>query len=234
MSHQEFYETVERQQEYMEEIKSNRDDIVYAAFVKAQRKFGPALKTSTNPHFRSRYAALDAVIDAVIDGLHGEGFALTQYTEPTENGVTVRTVLLHETGGLLCLGELFMPVVKNDPQGFGSALTYCRRYSLLAAMGIAPEDDDGQAASKPAKPSMRSSPTMGAFESLPENRQSIIIDVSVAIKERFAADDIVGAYEEYNGLTDVEEKTALWSLLDSKTRSAIKKHGESLKATDGT
>jgi len=75
---------------------------------------------------------------------------------------------------------------------------------------------------------------MGAFESLPENRQSIIIDVSVAIKERFAADDIVGAYEEYNGLTDVEEKTALWSLLDSKTRSAIKKHGESLKATDGT
>jgi hypothetical protein len=75
---------------------------------------------------------------------------------------------------------------------------------------------------------------MGAFESLPEARQSVVIDVSVAIKERFAQDDIVGAYEEYNGLTDVEEKTGLWSLLDSKIRSAIKKHGESLKATNGT
>ena len=219
----------------MEEIKSNTDKAVFGAFVRAQRKFGPALKTSNNPHFRSRYAALDAVIDAVIDALHSEGFALTQYTEPSENGVTVRTVLLHESGDLLCMGELFMPVVKNDPQGFGSAMTYCRRYALQAAMGIAPEDDDGQAASKPApKTSARISATMGVLDSLEAGRQTIVVDVASAIKERFAADDIVGAYEEYNGLTDVEEKTALWSLLDSKVRSAIKKHGESLKAANVT
>ena len=81
----------------------------------------------------------------------------------------------------------------------------------------------------PSEKSIRNSPTMGVFESLPKNRQSIIVDVATAIKERFAAGDVVGAYEEYLGLTDVEEKTGLWSLLDSKVRSAIKKHGETLK-----
>lgn len=214
--------------EQVEKIEADTDAKLFSAFVRAQRKFGPALKTSNNPHFRSKYAALDAVIEAVIDALHSEGFALTQYTEPSDAGVTVRTVLLHESGGLLTLGELFMPAVKNDPQGFGSALTYCRRYSLQAAMGIAPEDDDGNAASKPAT-SARNSPTMGAFEQLSQDRQSIIMDVVIAVNERFSAGDIIGAYGEYAGVTDNEEKIALWSKLDSKVRAAIKKHGESLK-----
>jgi hypothetical protein len=128
-----------------------------------------------------------------------------------------------------------MPAIKLDPQGFGSALTYCRRYSLLAAMGLAPEDDDGQAASKAApKANARISATMGVFEGLPQERQMLIALVAKAINDHFIADDIVGAYEEYSTLADVEEKTALWSLLDSKTRSAIKKHGETLKETNGT
>jgi hypothetical protein len=194
-------------------------------------KFGPALKSATNPHFRSKYADLSACVEAVIDALNNEGLALTQETIPNSDGVAVRTVLLHTSGGRLFLGELFMPAIKLDPQGFGSALSY----SLLAAMGLAPEDDDGNSASKaPPKKSMINSPTMGAFDSLHPARQSIVVDVAEAVKERFAADDIVGAYEEYNGLTDVEEKTGLWSLLDSKVRSAIKKHGESLKATNVT
>ena len=235
MSHQEFYETVERKQEYMEQIERNENAVVYSAFLRAQMKFGPALKSATNPHFRSKYADLSACVEAVIDALNNEGLALTQETIPNSDGVAVRTVLLHTSGGRLFLGELFMPAIKLDPQGFGSALTYCRRYSLLAAMGLAPEDDDGNSASKaPPKKSMINSPTMGAFDSLHPARQSIVVDVAEAVKERFAADDIVGAYEEYNGLTDVEEKTGLWSLLDSKVRSAIKKHGESLKATNVT
>jgi hypothetical protein len=235
LSHQEFYETVQRKQEYMEQIERNENAVVYSAFLRAQMKFGPALKSATNPHFRSKYADLSACVEAVIDALNSEGLALTQETIPNSDGVSVRTVLLHTSGGRLFLGELFMPAIKLDPQGFGSALTYCRRYSLLAAMGLAPEDDDGNSASKaPPKKSMINSPTMGAFDSLHPARQSIVVDVAEAVKERFAADDIVGAYEEYNGLTDVEEKTGLWSLLDSKVRSAIKKHGESLKATNVT
>lgn len=219
----------------MEQIERNENAVVYSAFLRAQMRFGPALKSATNPHFRSKYADLSACVEAVIDALNSEGLALTQETIPNSDGVSVRTVLLHTSGGRLFLGELFMPAIKLDPQGFGSALTYCRRYSLLAAMGLAPEDDDGNSASKaPPKKSMINSPTMGAFDSLHPARQSIVVDVAEAIKERFAVDDIVGAYEEYNGLTEVEEKTGLWSLLDSKVRSAIKKHGESLKATNGT
>lgn len=203
---------------------------IFGAFVRAQKKFGPALRTSSNPHFRSKYASLDAVIDAVIDGLHEEGFALTQYTETNPDGAFVRTVLLHESGDLLTLGELFMPAVRNDPQGFGSALTYCRRYSLLCAMGIAPEDDDGNAASK--LPVKKISATMDVFEGLSKERQAIILQVVQAIEERFAADDLVGAYGEYIGIEDGDEKIALWGKLNSKVRSAIKKYGEELKQSE--
>jgi len=64
---------------------------------------------------------------------------------------------------------------------------------------------------------------------IPDNRLSIIFDVVEAIKDRMEADDVLGAYEEASGITDPEEKTKLWSLLDSKTRSAIKKISSELK-----
>jgi hypothetical protein len=70
-------------------------------------------------------------------------------------------------------------------------------------------------------------PTQGAEVS--DERMSVIADVREAIIDRMSQDDIIGAYEEYLGITDPEEKTALWGMLDSKIRSAIKKHGESLK-----
>jgi hypothetical protein len=128
---------------------------ISAALVKAQMAFGPALKTSQNPHFKSRYADLAACVEAVIEALNSNGIALIQRTLPCESGVTVETVFLHTSGETLSSGPLHVPASKNDPQGYGSALTYARRYSLMAACGIAPEDDDGHAASKPvayAKP----------------------------------------------------------------------------------
>ena len=135
---------------------------IASAFVKAQADFGPALKTQTNPHFKSKYAGLDACVEAVIDALQKHGIALMQRTLPCESGVTVETVFLHTSGETLSSGPLHVPASKNDPQGYGSALTYARRYSLMAACGIAPEDDDGNAAATkpvtykaPAKPAPR-------------------------------------------------------------------------------
>ena len=119
-----------------------------AAFVKAQTQFAPAIKTSTNPHFRSKYADLSACVDAVMDALNNNGIGLIQRTHESESGVNVETVLIHESGESLSAGILHVPAAKNDPQGYGSALTYARRYSLMAACGIAPEDDDGNAAQK--------------------------------------------------------------------------------------
>jgi len=125
---------------------------IASAFVKAQKAFGPALKSSTNPHFRSRYADLSACVEAVIDALNANGIALMQKTYECKEGVMVETVFVHESGEVMESGMLHVPAVKHDAQGFGSALTYARRYSLMAACGIAPEDDDGNAASRRPDP----------------------------------------------------------------------------------
>lgn len=140
---------------------------IASAFVKAQKGFAPALKTSTNPHFRSRYADLSACVEAVIDSLNDNGIGLIQRTSEDSTGVTVETVFIHESGEMLECGKLHVPAAKQDPQGYGSALTYARRYALMAACGIAPEDDDGNAASKPAakpsqKPTNPAKPTLDA------------------------------------------------------------------------
>ena len=192
------------------------------ALVKAQKAFGPALKSSTNPHFRSRYADLSACVEAVIDALNNNGIALIQKNYPSDNGVIVETMFLHESGEFLECGKLHVPSVKHDAQGFGSALTYARRYSLMAACGIAPEDDDGNAATKSAP---KISPTKSDVV-LPEHRISILQDVVISVNDHMAQDDVIGAYEEVSGVTDPDEKTFVWSKLDSKTRSAIKRQAE--------
>jgi hypothetical protein len=128
--------------------KGNQMKNIATALVKAQKAFGPALKSSTNPHFKSRYADLAACVEAVIEGLNSAGIALVQRTSLDDSGVTVETVFLHESGEMLECGKLHVPAIKHDPQGYGSALTYARRYSLMAACGIAPEDDDGNAGSR--------------------------------------------------------------------------------------
>jgi len=124
---------------------------IATAFVKAQRDFAPALKTSTNPHFKSKYADLAACVEAVIDALNTNGIAMIQRTHDDQTGVTVETVFIHESGETIESGRLHVPAAKNDPQGYCSALTYARRYSLMAACGIAPEDDDGNSASRKPK-----------------------------------------------------------------------------------
>lgn len=133
---------------------------IASAFVKAQKAFGPALKSSTNPHFRSRYADLSACVEAVIDALNANGIALMQKTYECKEGVMVETVFVHESGEVMESGLLHVPAVKHDAQGYGSALTYARRYSLMAACGIAPEDDDGNSASRrpEAKPTTKVDP----------------------------------------------------------------------------
>lgn len=124
---------------------------IAAAFIAAKKAFGPALKDRTNPAYRSKYADLGACLEAVDEALLNNGIALYQETFEDATGVTVETVLLHESGESIRCGKLHVPASKQDPQGYGSALTYARRYSLMAACGIAPEDDDGNAATKTSK-----------------------------------------------------------------------------------
>lgn len=124
---------------------------ISAALVKAQKGFAPALKASVNPHFKSKYVDLAGCVEAVIDSLNANGIFLMQPTHESDSGVTVETVFIHESGEQISAGKLHVPASKQDAQGYGSALTYARRYSLMAACGIAPEDDDGNAATKAPK-----------------------------------------------------------------------------------
>lgn len=137
---------------------------IATALVKAQKSFGPALKSSTNPHFKSRYADLSACVEAVIEGLNDAGIAMIQRTSEDSTGVTVETVFIHESGEMLECGKLHVPASKQDPQGYGSALTYARRYSLMAACGIAPEDDDGNASTRRFAPTPDITDHLSAIE----------------------------------------------------------------------
>lgn len=199
---------------------------IASALVKAQKAFGPALKTNTNPHFRSKYADLSACVEAVIDALNDQGIALIQQTHECSDGVIVETTFLHESGEMLSSGKLHVPAAKHDPQGYGSALTYARRYSLMAACGIAPEDDDGNAASRrqsnpdPIPATFRSSPTMGEMDALSKEQQDYIRDLAMEIIGATPAAAVKRIDAEN---LDDTQKMALWSALPAPVRAAIKK-----------
>lgn len=117
-----------------------------SALAEALPKLEGAKKNSTNPHFKSKYADLGAVKDA-IRPVAEHGIWYRQVTHEGSGGVTVETLYIG-FGASISAGSLFMPANKNDAQGYGSALTYARRYSLQTAFGLETEDDDGNAAAR--------------------------------------------------------------------------------------
>jgi len=122
-------------------LKSDSIKELTAALSKAQSEFKPVVKNANNPFFKSTYATLDAVIDATKEALTKNGLAVIQGNEPTETGVIVTTFLSHSSGEWI-ESQLAMPVTKPDPQGYGSAITYGRRYALSAILNVASEEDD--------------------------------------------------------------------------------------------
>lgn len=118
-----------------------------AALLKAQRSIKFASKDAKNPHFKSTYADLPAVIDAIKPALNDAAIVFLQTFSPSEAGfIAVTTRLMHETGEWI-EDTATVPLPKSDPQGYGSAATYARRYSLAAITGLYQDDDDGNAAS---------------------------------------------------------------------------------------
>jgi len=120
------------------------------ALLKAQKGLQAALKSSTNPHFNSKFADLKSVIEVAQPALNDNGIAFLQPLSFNEHRVCITTVLLHESGEWLS-DTLEVPLVKMDAQAVGSATTYGKRYSLQAFLGIRSEDDDGQSASEPVQ-----------------------------------------------------------------------------------
>lgn len=127
----------------------NRSDTIgalAAALAKAQGEMATAAKDSTNPHFHSKYADLASIWNAAREPLAKNGIAVVQAPgETAERVVTVTTLLSHASGEWI-EETLTIPMAKVDAQGYGSAVTYARRYALAAMVGIAPAEDDGNAA----------------------------------------------------------------------------------------
>lgn len=125
--------------------KSENIGQLAAALAKAQGQMKFAAKDANNPFFKSKYADLASVIEAIKVPLSANGIAFVQATDFEDSAVIVETILLHESGEWIS-GKLRMQPTKNDPQGVGSAVTYAKRYGLQALAGVPSDDDDGNAA----------------------------------------------------------------------------------------
>lgn len=118
------------------------------ALSKAQATMSGAKKHSKNPYFNSKYSDLASVFEAIREPLTSNGLAVSQSIDVVDGKQVIRTMLLHVSGEYL-ESTMFLPVESN-PQKLGSAITYYRRYSLMAICGLPAEDDDGNAASQQA------------------------------------------------------------------------------------
>lgn len=127
----------------------------------AQGEMSGAKKGAANPFFKSKYADMNSVVDAVREPFCNHGLSYSQFPICEDGKAGVITILMHTSGEWL-ESKLLLPVTKQDPQATGSAITYARRYALQSIAGIPSEDDDGNAASAAPK---RSNADIGKLQS---------------------------------------------------------------------
>ena len=186
------------------------DRALSTAMAKAFAQIEGVVKGKTNPAFRSsKYADLAAVVDAIKPALAEHGLWFRQVFHRAQGGVCIETIIHHANGGMLSCGPLFLPATKQDAQGFGSAATYARRYSLMAAFGVPAEDDDGSAGSGRAEapqrpPQPRDDPEAAVIL---DSLREAAMNGADALQARFAS------------IQPSPTKTAVWA-----------QHGASLKA----
>lgn len=200
--------------------KSETISKLAVALHKAQGQIKAAIKDATNPHFRSRYADLSSIVEAVKAPLLAEGIVFLQGIEDGENGVAVETMLLHTSGEWMS-SVLKIPASKQDAQGYGSAITYGRRYGLQSMCGVPAEDDDGNAATASAATSGVIKPTEGARGRVDPKRRKTVEDTATQIKDALKEERDFDAYALCEDFRDADEKVYLWSFLDSKERSRL-------------
>lgn len=189
-----------------------------AALAKAQAELRNPVFDSQNPHFKSKFASLAQVRDTITPTLAKHGLSVTQLATNDEQGrPSVETVLLHSSGQWIA-STLAVPVGKADAHGAGSAITYARRYSLMAIVNVVgDQDDDGNSAV--------------AGKQAEDQHLRLIADAIIAAH---AKDDRWKMYETWVGIEDNEDKLRVWEMLrpHSKVRSAIKDQAEIEKASE--
>lgn len=127
-------------------LTSTEINEIAKALSKLQGSMRPAVKDSNNPFFKSKYTSIAGIWDTIREFLDALGLSVLQDAKSSENGISVVTRICHSSGQWVECGPLEIPAVKKDPQGFGSAVSYARRYALASALGIVSDDDDGERA----------------------------------------------------------------------------------------
>ena len=193
----------------LKDLQSAEIGEIAAALSVAQAEINPAEKNATNPHLKNKYANISAIYDAVREVLPRHGLCVVQTMLPTDGTrAHVRTTLAHKSGQWFA-SECVMPLDRQGgAQGMGSAITYARRYSLSAILGVvADEDDDGngaqgrnnraqiekdRAAAKANNPNPPSDPQRKMFMSMMSkkhngNRDAILDDLSKYFGRKIAS-----------------------------------------------
>ena len=203
---------------------------ICAALVAAQAEFPKfprdrkvKVRMKSGGEYEFSYAPLDSILEKVRPVLQKNGIWFVQFTE----GHHLLTRLIHTSGEWMESGQMPLIAGSGSVQDFGSAITYAKRYSLSAMLGIASEDDDDAnlaAGNKAARPKAGKD-----FESLAPERQEVlrrhIADVTALIDEGRVED----AVKVLETITDDTEKVGAWFLLDSKQRSTIKTYQENMR-----
>ena len=206
---------------------------LFSALANAQGEIENASKKSTNPHFKSKYADLAEVLTTIRETFPKHGLSLVQ--SPSFDGAMahVTTMVAHKSGGFITSIASCVPA-KSDAQGIGAATTYLRRYGSSAMAGIAQEDDDGQSAAHNRAltaviPAGR--PMDGVWEAMDADEQAFLQKIADETVSILDSGDAMAAHDHITSQRlGTEEKTALWTRLDSKARSALKKADAAAKA----
>jgi hypothetical protein len=156
---------------------SDSINAISKALVQAQRNIKFAIKDSTNPHFKSRYADLGSVIDAVKPALNEAGIAFLQTASASEAGfISLTTRLIHESGEWI-EDTANCPLQKNDAQGVGSCMSYLRRYNLSSICGLYQDDDDGESTRMNPEDYIKKINESKTIDELQKNYATIISEV---------------------------------------------------------
>jgi hypothetical protein len=226
----------------------NSNAALFAALVKATAEIGTVVKgskakipTKSGGSFEYTYAALPDIIATVRPTLAEHGLGFVQDVQPSENGKTiiVSTIIFHESGASIRLGAVPVSLADQDPKTLGGAVTYGCKYSLLAALAIPREDDDGQGVSKAQKEAREAAERGAKAEAAAkEERRAWLQSVADAASAKFDKGDALGALEEWQTIPENDDKKDAWFMFrpttckESAMRTALTKLAAEIRARD--
>lgn len=181
------------------------------AFSKTQQELKQPLKDAANPFFKSTYVPLENVAESITQTATKNGLAFSQEPSFDDGMVTVTTLVMHSSGEWIEYAPLKMKPVKNDPQAFGSAITYAKRYALSAIFGITSDkDDDGNEATQPQKTQHQQRATKQSKQYIPADKAKQYEDDIQALISATGKNDgsIMGALLDHVGATMIKNITA--------------------------